>query len=119
MCLNCRLKWLNSTLFLRSRFNVKEGVEIGEAKKQEVIVKNALLKGFPYDALKEIHEIREQIYEETKNMTPQERAAHAHNEAQKLILTYHLKTRSEEKPAWKCQVPTPHSHQATAPRQGA
>ena len=52
-------------------------------------------------ALKEIHEIREQIYEETKNMTPQERAAHAHNEAQKLIQQYHLKTRFEEKPAWK------------------
>ena len=42
-------------------------------------------------ALKEIHEIREQIYEETKNMKPAERAAHAHDDAQKLIEKYNLK----------------------------
>ena len=42
-------------------------------------------------ALKEIHEIREQIYEETKNMTATERAAHAHDDAQKLIEKYNLK----------------------------
>jgi len=41
-------------------------------------------------ALKEIHDIREKIYEETKNMTPGERANHAHNEAQKLLKQYNL-----------------------------
>ena len=41
-------------------------------------------------ALKEIHDIREIIYEETKNMTPEERANHAHNEAQKLLKQYNL-----------------------------
>jgi hypothetical protein len=45
-------------------------------------------------ALKEIHDIREKIYEETKNMTPAERAAHAHREAQKLIEQYKLKAKS-------------------------
>ena len=49
------------------------------------------------EALKEIHEIREKIYEETKNMTPAERAAHAHNEAQKLIWQYNLKMKYENK----------------------
>jgi ribosomal protein L29 len=42
-------------------------------------------------SLKEIHDIREKIYEETKNMTPEERAKYAHLEAQKLIRQYHLK----------------------------
>ena len=42
-------------------------------------------------ALKEIHDIREKIYEETKNMTPEERAKHARCEAQKLINQYNLK----------------------------
>ena len=32
----------------------KEGVEIGEAKKQEAIVKNALLKGFPFETIRDI-----------------------------------------------------------------
>ena len=48
-------------------------------------------------ALKEIHEIREKIYEETRNMTPAERAAHAHNEAKKLIEKYKLKIKYENK----------------------
>jgi hypothetical protein len=48
-------------------------------------------------ALKEIHEIREKIYEETKNMTPAERAAHARNEAQKLIKKYNLNLKYESK----------------------
>ena len=48
-------------------------------------------------ALKEIHEIREKIYEETKNMTPAERAAHAHNEAQKLLEKYKLTRNYERK----------------------
>jgi hypothetical protein len=42
-------------------------------------------------SLKEIHEIREKIYEETKHMTPAERAEYAHSEAQKLIKEYNLK----------------------------
>ena len=46
-------------------------------------------------ALKEIHDIREKIYEETRNMTPEERAKHAHNEAQKLIKQYNLKVKYE------------------------
>jgi shikimate kinase len=48
-------------------------------------------------ALKEIHDIREKIYEETKNMTPEERANHAHNEAQKIIKKYNLKNKYENK----------------------
>ena len=48
-------------------------------------------------AIKEIHDIRETIYEETKNMTPEERAKHAHYEAQKLIKQYNLKVTYEEK----------------------
>jgi hypothetical protein len=42
-------------------------------------------------SLKEIHIIREEIYEETKNMTPSERAVYANNQAQLLINRYNLK----------------------------
>jgi hypothetical protein len=42
-------------------------------------------------ALKEIHDIREKIYEETKSMTSEERVKYAHSEAQKLIKQYNLK----------------------------
>jgi hypothetical protein len=49
------------------------------------------------NALKEIHEIREKIYEETKTMTPAERAVYAHNEAQKLIKKYNLRIKYENK----------------------
>ena len=45
--------------------------------------------------LKEIHEIREKIYEETKNMTSEERAKYAHCEAQKLLKQYSLKINYE------------------------
>ena len=48
-------------------------------------------------ALKEIHDIREKIYEETKNMTPEERVRYAHCEAQKLIKQYNLKIKYETK----------------------
>lgn len=41
-------------------------------------------------AMREIHEIRLKIYEETKNMTPKERAAFAHQEAEKLLKMYGL-----------------------------
>jgi shikimate kinase len=47
--------------------------------------------------LKEIHDIREKIYEETKNMTSEERAKHAHYEAQKLLKQYNLKIDYENK----------------------
>jgi hypothetical protein len=46
-------------------------------------------------ALKEIHDIREKIYEETKNMTLKERVKYAHCEAQKLIKQYNLKINYE------------------------
>ena len=42
-------------------------------------------------AVKEIHDIRERICEETRNMTPEERANYAHIDAQKLIKLYNLK----------------------------
>jgi len=48
-------------------------------------------------ALKEIHDIREKIYEETKNMTPEERAEYTHSEAQKLIKLYNLKIKYENR----------------------
>ena len=48
-------------------------------------------------ALKEIHDIREKIYEETKNMTPEERVQHTSSEAQKLIKQYNLKIKYENK----------------------
>jgi len=46
-------------------------------------------------ALKEIHDIRKEIYEETKNMSSEERVKYAHSEAQKLIRQYNLKTSYE------------------------
>jgi hypothetical protein len=45
--------------------------------------------------LKEIHDIRERIYEETKNMSSEERATYAHCEAQVLIRQYNLKINYE------------------------
>jgi sRNA-binding carbon storage regulator CsrA len=48
-------------------------------------------------ALKEVHIIREEIYEETKGMTPAERAAYANAQAQLLINKYNLKLDYENK----------------------
>jgi sRNA-binding carbon storage regulator CsrA len=48
-------------------------------------------------ALKEVHIIREEIYEETKDMTPSERAAYANAQAQLLINKYNLKLEYENK----------------------
>ena len=48
-------------------------------------------------ALKEIHDIREEIYEETKGMTSKERVEYTHCEAQKLIKQYNLKINYENK----------------------
>jgi len=42
------------------------------------------------EAMREVHEIRRQIYEETKHMTPKERAYIAHCEAEKALRTYGL-----------------------------
>jgi hypothetical protein len=42
-------------------------------------------------ALEEIHMIRAEIYEETKAMTPSERAAYANAQARLLIKKYNLK----------------------------
>ena len=44
-------------------------------------------------AMREIHEIRERIYEETKNMTPEEQTELTRREAQSLIDKYGLKIR--------------------------
>jgi hypothetical protein len=43
--------------------------------------------------MQEIHAIRLQIYEETKNMTPEQRLAQTRKEAQEVIDKYHLKIR--------------------------
>ena len=42
-------------------------------------------------AMKEIHEIREKIYEDTKHMTPEEQTAFTGREAQALIEKFGLK----------------------------
>jgi hypothetical protein len=47
--------------------------------------------------LKEVHRIRAEIYEETKNMTPSERADYANAQAQLLIEKYKLKLKYENK----------------------
>jgi len=44
-------------------------------------------------AMKEIHEIREGIYADTKNMTQEERAALTRKEAQEMIDKYELKVK--------------------------
>ncbi|MDR0643685.1 MAG: hypothetical protein LBG05_02045 [Treponema sp.] len=48
-------------------------------------------------ALKEIHNIREKIFEETKNMTPAGRAKYANAQAQIIIKEYNLKIEYENK----------------------
>lgn len=47
-------------------------------------------------AMKEIHDIRLKIHEETKDMSPEERAALASKEAQEMIDKYGLKLRRPE-----------------------
>jgi hypothetical protein len=49
-------------------------------------------------AMMEIHEIRERIYEETKHMTPDERAARANEQAEELIAMYGLKVKRPDLP---------------------
>lgn len=44
-------------------------------------------------ALREIHEIREQIYEETKGLTPEERAEHTNKIGREIAEKYGLKVK--------------------------
>ena len=45
------------------------------------------------NAMREIHKIREDIYEETKNMSQRERAAVTRKEAQEIIESYGLEVK--------------------------
>jgi len=49
-------------------------------------------------AMKEIHEIREKIYEKTKNMTPSEYNAWVHKRSQALLDRYGIKLETVEIP---------------------
>ena len=46
-------------------------------------------------AMKEIHKIREQIYEETKNLSPEERAKGANITGKKLVEKYGLRVKQK------------------------
>ena len=47
-------------------------------------------------AMREIHEIREKIYEETKHMTPEEQTELTRKEAQEMIDKYGLNIKRSE-----------------------
>ena len=49
-------------------------------------------------AMKEIHDIREKIYEDTKHMTPEEQTELTHREAQSLIEKFGLKIKHADAP---------------------
>ena len=49
-------------------------------------------------AMKEIHEIREKIYEDTKHMTPEEQTELTRREAQALIEKYGLRIKHPDVP---------------------
>ncbi|MCL2298981.1 MAG: hypothetical protein FWC27_02395 [Firmicutes bacterium] len=49
-------------------------------------------------AMREIHEIRERIYERTKDMTPEERNALVHKQAQELLDRYGIKVKTVSVP---------------------
>ncbi len=49
-------------------------------------------------ALKEIHDIREKIYEETKNLSPEERAEQTNKIGRKILEKYGLKESSKARP---------------------
>jgi len=49
-------------------------------------------------AMKEIHDIRLQIYEDTKHMTPEEQTEFTRKEAQALIDKFGLKVKRPEPP---------------------
>ena len=42
------------------------------------------------EAMKQIHEIRDRIFEETKNLTPEERRERTRNSAQKFLDENHI-----------------------------
>ena len=50
-------------------------------------------------AMREIHKIRENIYEETKNLPPEERSALTRKEAQEVIDKYGLKVKRLKRPS--------------------
>ena len=52
-------------------------------------------------AMQEIHKIREGIYEETKNMSQEERSALTRREAWEVIEKYGLKVKRLERPSAK------------------
>lgn len=45
----------------------------------------------PKEPMREIHDIREKLYEEEKNLTPEERITKVHKESEELIKKYGLK----------------------------
>ena len=49
-------------------------------------------------AMREIHEIREKIYEDTKHMTPEEQTEFTRREAQALIDKFGLKIKHPDSP---------------------
>jgi len=48
--------------------------------------------------MQELHAIRLQIYEETKHMTPAERAEACHREVEPILATYNLKVKQPTPP---------------------
>jgi hypothetical protein len=48
-------------------------------------------------AMQEIHEIREFLYEKTKNMSPEERAALTRSDAQEMIEKHGLRVKRPER----------------------
>jgi len=46
-------------------------------------------------ALREIHKIREQIYEETKNLSPEERAERRNKIGREIVEKYNLKVKQK------------------------
>jgi len=48
--------------------------------------------------MRELYAVREQIYEETKHMTPAERAEHGRREAEAIIAKYNLKVKRPSPP---------------------
>ena len=52
-------------------------------------------------AVREIHDIRLQIYEETKGMTPEEHTAYFRKSAQEMIDKHGLKVKRPDPPAYR------------------
>ncbi len=58
------------------------------------------MKNIEPRALKEIHEIREQIYEETKNLSPEERAEQTNKMGKKILEKYGISHSPGNRPAF-------------------